>query len=232
MRTPASSVSTQSLNTTAIDTLAKTIKIIPSASPVTIQHSNDNITFTLWNTLTTTTTYNGGKRYIRSSVNDTGAIVILSSFYQGDVTRIESLITAGTEWAEKYLVRVIGSQQWLWTLDRWPDDFTYFPIPDLVQIDSVKYIDKDGNEFTLDTSIYQASNGYYSRFCLQYGKMWPTTTLQSMDAIQITFTCGLEPVPELVKIGLMEWITCNYNSKEDLSKAVYRLLDSYVVVTP
>lgn len=65
------------------------------------------------------------------------------------------------------------------------------PKPPLISVDEVKYIDTDGNLTLLATTEYQWSKQYEpARLRPARFKTWPVTDPQSLDAVQIKFTCG------------------------------------------
>jgi|SRR5579871_3352434 len=134
-----------------------------------------------------------------------------------DATTIPIALNAVTErldGAGGILGRALLSQQWLMRLDGFgrteaPHYFVpgnllatgvvgattgriKIPLPPLVTIDSVQYVDVDGNLQTVDPSIYQLVVGGqqgYSYIQPAFQQSWPAHRLEP-DAVRITFTAG------------------------------------------
>ena len=104
-------------------------------------------------------------------------------------TLITSLIVAARQWAENFTGRALITQTWDYFLDVFADPIE-IPLPPLVSIDSIKYVDNDGvtqtlaaTEYTVDTA---AERGLVR---LAYGKSWPGTRTQA-NAVTVRFTAG------------------------------------------
>ncbi len=92
-------------------------------------------------------------------------------------------------------------------LDRFPRGVIKLPAPPLISIVSVKYIDTDGAQQTLSSSVYQSDNKREpGRFGLAYGQSWPSTRTQ-MNAVEIAYLCGYgsapDNVPELIRQAML-----------------------------
>lgn len=81
----------------------------------------------------------------------------------------------------------------------------YIPFPPLQTVDSIKYIDVDGIQQTLDPSQYIVDKiSEPGRITPAYGASWPGTRNQ-INAVEVTFTCGYgaaASVPQKIK----QWI--------------------------
>ena len=226
---------TQALGTNPIDLTGSQANII-SSNPITVQHSNDAATWTNWKVdLTGSVSYTGNQQYIKATLDNTGAVVFLTSIGEAQDQYLDSLITAAQAWAEGYIGRVFGIQTWMYTLDSWPstpteNPWSYLPIHDLHSITKIEFITADGTRRTLDPSIFQVTSDYYPRLGLAANQSWPVADLQRMNPIEITFTCGIETPSELQKVALCEWILARWNGVEDVPKTVTRLLDKDRVI--
>lgn len=63
--------------------------------------------------------------------------------------------------------------------------------PPVVSVDSVKYIDEDGNEQTVDASSYVLIEDDYAPY-LHPLTDWPTDIATRTDAIRVEFTSGID----------------------------------------
>lgn len=178
-----------------------------------IQESDDNTTYTDWagGAFTQVTTandtavqqieYTGTKQYVNVYVT---VAVAQANFavniqeiapYSTEDTYAEYLIKSAREYAQEYQHRAIGSQVWDLVLDDFPShkDYVEIPLPPLVSVTSVKYIDSAGTSATFTAS----SSGYYvdadsepGRIFLAYGNTWPSFTAYPKNAVRILFTAG------------------------------------------
>ena len=100
-------------------------------------------------------------------------------------------------------------------------------------IDSIKYIDTDGVEQTLDPSLYRviSGNNFYpempSKILPVYGEVWPDT-LNDLSVVTITYVCGYgtilnkEFVYETINLpkAIKQWMLINianlYNHPETI----------------
>lgn len=117
---------------------------------------------------------------------------------------IKLLISTARDWVERYTRRALYKQQWCLTLDRFPTwgdtDDPYFwlyrrgivdlVVPPVMAVDSIKYIDTNGSEQTLDPTTYNVDLQDDSvRIEPVYGQFWPITQFRIM-ATKFTYTCG------------------------------------------
>lgn len=118
------------------------------------------------------------------------------------------------------------------------------PFPPLVSVDSVKYIDQNGEQQILAATEYKVDGiTEPARLVPAYGKSWPGTR-NEINAVLIDFTCGYGS-PADVPAGIKRWMLLRigalYENREELVVAqrvvvselpfVDGLLDPYRVVT-
>jgi uncharacterized phiE125 gp8 family phage protein len=79
-----------------------------------------------------------------------------------------------------------------YTLDKWADTIA-LPIVPVQSVDSITYIDADGDTQTLDSGQYQTSGIGYDHYPATikpaYGCSWPTVR-DAPEAITVSFTAG------------------------------------------
>ena len=129
------------------------------------------------------------------------------------------LIATARESVELWLNRALIEQTWQITLDGFPPcGVIRLPLPSLVSISSVKYLDTTGALVTLDPSTYKVdANAFPGELYLAYGKAWPST-LPERNAVQIEFVCGYGPgaadVPAMIRAALKLLIADLYENRE------------------
>jgi uncharacterized phiE125 gp8 family phage protein len=111
-----------------------------------------------------------------------------------DDVLLAALISASREKAEVWTGRAFLSQQWKYTLDAFPcNGVIYLPYPPLISVDSVKYIDVGGTLTAVSSSVYEVdSNSTQARIKPVWNQFWQPTGY-SLNAVQVTFTCGYSP---------------------------------------
>jgi uncharacterized phiE125 gp8 family phage protein len=104
--------------------------------------------------------------------------------------------------ADGILARALLQQTWLMRLDTFGNLYAadiigrvynqiLVPLPPLIAIDSIKYIDVNGVQQIVDPSIYQLvpAGTRHAVIVPSYGNQWPSPRGQ-MDAVQVQFTAG------------------------------------------
>ena len=144
---------------------------------------------------------------------------------------IAGFITAATEeldGKDGILGRALVTQQWELTLDRFPNACEFpIPLPPLRSVESITYVDSNGDTQTLDTSVYSVDTASEPGYVhLKYGQTWPATRTQR-DAVTVAFTCGYgaaDAVPERIKSAVKLKVKDRYDQTQDNREAVERLL--------
>ena len=124
-------------------------------------------------------------------------------------------IGAAREAAESFTRRSFAQQTLTLTLDCFPEEIV-LPRPPVQSVTSIKYIDTDGAEQTLATSVYQfdGSAEAMPRIREAYGQSWPNTRDQ-MAAVTIEYVAGYEKTPEAARQALLLMIGSFYEHRED-----------------
>lgn len=128
-------------------------------------------------------------------------------------------ITAARVFCEEFQRRGFITQTWELWLDAWPDKgYIEIPLPPLQSVTSVKYYDTDDTEATFSSDCYFVdSKSESGRIGLNYGEVWPSTTLRPMNGICVTFKAGYgdaDDVPESVKQAMLLLIAHWYENRE------------------
>lgn len=132
---------------------------------------------------------------------------------------LELLIKAAVGVCENYCRIALIQQTWQAKLDGFCDEIV-LPRPPLISVASITYIDTNGTQQTLDSSVYQVDTfSRPGRINLAYGQSWPSTRDQR-QAVTITWTAGYgaaaTAVPENLKNGLKLLCGSWYGMRDDL----------------
>lgn len=94
------------------------------------------------------------------------------------------------------------------------------PRPPLVQVQSIKYIDQDGNQQTLAPSEYIVDSASEpARIVPAFGKAWPTTQ-NRINAVEIVFDAGYADaahVPARIKSWIATRVGAMYENREEIA---------------
>lgn len=113
--------------------------------------------------------------------------------FEDDDTLISSLITAARKYTEDISSSIFLPQTWRLTLDAFPcrnyEEITLRKRP-VSEVVSIKYIDQEGVQQTLDPALYQVDNsGFLARIRPAYNQFWPYARCQ-LNAVEVTFVAG------------------------------------------
>lgn len=130
-----------------------------------------------------------------------------------DDTYITALIKAARLHAELHCWRGFITQTWEVTLEEFPDCAVTLPKGKLASITSVKYVDADGAEQTLDAAVYDYdTDSEPGRLLLAYGESWPSARTQ-WDAVRIRYVVGAATAPEDVKQAILLLVSQMYEHR-------------------
>lgn len=140
--------------------------------------------------------------------------------FTDDDVLINSLIVAARQWAEGETHRALLQQTWRLTLDEFPadGDVIELPVPPLMAVTSITYVDANGDTQTLATSEYTVDvDAFVGRVFLKYGKVWPVTR-DERNAVTITFKSGYGTtagtVPQAIRSAILLRIADLYENRE------------------
>lgn len=90
------------------------------------------------------------------------------------------------------LGRALAAQTWTLYLDRFPAGPIRLPLPPLISVDAVAYVDADGADQAFTDLL--VAHGERAEVRPAFGFNWPTTRA-TPRAVAVTFTCGW-PAPD------------------------------------
>jgi uncharacterized phiE125 gp8 family phage protein len=134
-----------------------------------------------------------------------------------DDTLITALIVSARQQAEARTARVLVTQQWRLDLECFPADGIDIPLPPLVSVQSITYLDGDGVRQTLVASEYEViTNETPGAVLPAYGKSWPSCRV-TPGSVQVSFTAGYgaaAAVPQAIKQWILLSIGTWYENRE------------------
>ena len=132
-------------------------------------------------------------------------------------TLLTAQIQAAREHAETYLNRALITQTVQARYDYFTEDM-YVPKPNLQSVTSVKYIDTNGVEQTLNATLYKVDTfSVPGRIVPAYGEIWPSVR-NEINAITIEYVAGYadaDAVPQAIKQALLLHIGHMFENREE-----------------
>jgi uncharacterized phiE125 gp8 family phage protein len=145
-----------------------------------------------------------------------------------DDTLITALIIAARRMAEQHTGRALVTQEWVYTLDAFPVAEIILPLPQLVSVDVVNYIDENGADQVLAGTEYDVfKSGILGMIAPAYDKTWPATR-DNAEAVAIEFTCGFgnaAAVPQEIKQWMLLQIGHWYSCREAVAQGNFAKLE-------
>ena len=147
---------------------------------------------------------------------------IRAEFSASEETLIASLITAARQLCEEYLFRRIGVQTVELRAKGFPVNNSPIVLPaPLIEVESIKYLDSNNVEQTLDEAEYVVSEA--SPVLITPVNSWPETS-QAGDSLRVTFQCGYcevgtspeipEALPATIRTAMLMQIADMYENRE------------------
>ncbi len=128
-------------------------------------------------------------------------------------------IAAATDEAEQYIERDIRKHLYMLELEKWHNDLV-LPKPDVLAVNKIIYIDKNGNEQQLDADLYELVpvDKYYSKLVYKDYENLPALKDNSIRAVTIFFETGMNPVPKSVGQAIKLIFTHSYENRSDTAE--------------
>jgi len=148
------------------------------------------------------------------------------------------LIEAAEAAAEEYCGSKFVTQTWDQYFDRFAAQLVLAFPPDGT-VESVKYVDGDGDEQTLSTDVWEQGevNGI-GVVRLKHNQSWPSDIRNHPDSVIVRFTCGYgsaNQVPRPIRQAIEIHAAHNFEYREgekNVPLAFFRLLGPYVFRRP
>lgn len=150
------------------------------------------------------------------------------------------IIPGARQYIEDAARRAFITQTWRLSLDKWPDcNYIQLPKPPLISVTSVTYTDNAGSATVLSSALYGVdTDSEPGRVVLNYGEVWPSNTLRTMNPIQIVYVAGYgaaSAVPARFKQAILLLVGHWYENREGvmlgtISKEIELAVESLIWV--
>lgn len=122
-----------------------------------------------------------------------------------------------------WLGRALVTQTWQLALTAFPAGGIRVPLPPLIEVESITYLDTSGATQTLAQAAYQVTGTEPAMILPAYGTTWPTTRWQP-EAVKVRFIAGYAPgagsptdyrenVPQAIRQAMLLLITHWYENR-------------------
>lgn len=157
------------------------------------------------------------KLHLKVDVDDDDALIL-------------SDIATAREHAEHYTERAWGERTLELALDAFPAGAIALPLPPVVSITSIKYIDPEGIEQTIAAEEIRL-NDYGMTASVERITAWPSTKAET-NAVKVRYVAGSDTIPQAVRAAILVFIGHLYEERCDAGEipaTVRRLLDTVKV---
>lgn len=138
--------------------------------------------------------------------------------YTDEDAIIQGLINGAYEYAENHTQATLTTRTKTLVLDGFPagSDAIELPWSPVAAIDSLDYIDPEGNEQSLDAETLRLdTRPIYPMLAPQWGSRWPSTT-DEPESVTIAATAGTAETPPDVEIAILLMIGHWYENRESV----------------
>jgi uncharacterized phiE125 gp8 family phage protein len=164
-----------------------------------------------------------------------------AEFSVSEEALIESLITAARQWCEEYLGRAIGVQTLELRVGSFPVDAGPIVLRSpIIEVNSVKYLDTNGVEQTMDEDDYLVSDAEPAEIVPV--SAWPVA-FGSSDSVRVEYEAGYcaggsplvsQELPKTIRTAILMLVADMYTNREaqvekplTANPTVERLLSQY-----
>ena len=137
-----------------------------------------------------------------------------------DDSLIEKQISSAREWVEVYLKQSLVSRTLKLFLDSFPlSQKIFLPFPPVSDVQSITYLDENGDRQTLDSNKYQFFQSSNPSFLTPaYEEIWPSTR-RTYEAVTVQYVAGYgnaSKVPNVIKQAMFLIIGQFYHQREEM----------------
>lgn len=143
-------------------------------------------------------------------------------FHTDDDALLTGLVAAATEWTERHTGRSLAEHTWTLILDKFGDAIR-LPMPPATGINSVTFIDADGDTQTLASTAYRlyGAGGFDPFVRPAWSTCWPFTADGEPDAVTIEYEAGAA-CPTPVKQAILLLVSHLFENREASTEAALK----------
>jgi uncharacterized phiE125 gp8 family phage protein len=111
--------------------------------------------------------------------------------YEDEVDMVAAAAISAIDGPAGMIGRALLTQQWQATFDDGFPPVIEIALPPIQSVDSITYVDADGNTQTLATDAYRLTGvgAWLTEIAPAFGTSWPATRCER-EAVKVTFTAG------------------------------------------
>ncbi|MFI0847878.1 hypothetical protein [Mesorhizobium sp. IMUNJ 23232] len=142
------------------------------------------------------------------------ALAVIGSADDDLLQRLITAAVASFDGADGKLARPLIEQRWRLSMDRFPVGVIRLPLPPVISVETISYVDTSSEDQEIDPSEYSVSGlGSTDHAIISPVSRWPTGT-----AVAIEFTAGFgddpEDVPQDVRDALIATVGSRFAWRE------------------
>jgi uncharacterized phiE125 gp8 family phage protein len=134
------------------------------------------------------------------------------------ITAMVAAATADIDGRDGWLGRALKPQTWDLKLDGFPCGHIRLPLPPLISVTSVEYIDIDGITQTFSATKYHVSGAggrNPARISLRAYEQWPLTAYRWPEPVTVRFEAGYEIVPPDIVNAIKLQVSQYYENRDE-----------------
>ena len=133
---------------------------------------------------------------------------------------IESQIVSAREWIEDYLKQSLITRTFRLSLDCFPlSQKIFLPFPPVSNVQSITYLDENGDRQTLGLNKYQLFQSSNPSFLTPaYEEIWPSTR-RTYEAVTVQYVAGYgnaSKVPNVIKQAMLLIFGQSFHQREEM----------------
>lgn len=126
-------------------------------------------------------------------------------------------VVSGVDGSAGELGRALVEQEWELGLDAFPSSAICLPLPPLLSVESVKYVDPEGVQQTMEPAGYTVEPGEHGFAMPAHGTRWPATRAQPL-AVRVRFKAGYgatgDKVPAAIRSAILLRVADLFENRE------------------
>jgi len=148
----------------------------------------------------------------------------LNVMHDDDDVYIRSLITAASDFVEKYCGIVVAGQKIEASCDAF-SDMSRLSVGPVTEVDRIEYIALDGSKNTVSVDAYVLnSDGVEPSIVPAYGSHWPI--VRPGSRVLATLNAGFNPLPASIRHAMLLWIADAYLVRANSATVEWSAFDS------
>ena len=153
-------------------------------------------------------------------VTTADARVQVNAYGTASAPQLEAMIAgvvSGLDGHYGELGRALLEQEWELALDSFPPSAICLPLPPLLSVESVKYVDPEGVQQTMEPAGYTVEPGEHGFAMPVHGTRWPATRAQPL-AVRVRFKAGYgstgDKVPAAIRSAILLRVADLFENRE------------------